>query len=310
MGEIKAICISQKRGTQKSSVNTAVLKENWGIEGDAHADNWHRQVSLISADKIAEFKKRGADVSDGAFGENIIAEGIDFASLPVGTRLGCGNAVLELTQIGKECHSHCAIYHKVGDCIMPREGVFAKVIRGGEITVGDELKIIREGSDRLRAAVITLSDRCAQGLRQDESGALLKELLEEDGYEVIESAILPDEAPLLSQKLIRLCDMRQPNLILTTGGTGFNPRDITPEASLAVADRNASGIAEAIRAHSMKFTQHAMLSRGVSVIRKSTLIINFPGSPKACAQSWECVKGALPHALKLLGGGVFDCSTK
>lgn len=308
MGQIKAICISQKRGTQKHRVQSAVLKENWGIEGDAHAGEWHRQVSLISADKIAEFKRRGADVDDGAFGENIIVSGIDFAALPVGTRFVCGDVILELTQIGKECHTHCAIYQKVGDCIMPREGVFAKVIKGGEISIGDELSITEDKDKRLRAAVITLSDRCAKGERHDASGALLQELLKAGGYDVIEYCVLPDEADILSQKLIDLCERRRPNLILTTGSTGFNPRDVAPEATLKVAERGAPGIAEAVRAYSAKFTDRAMLSRAVSVIRGNTLIINFPGSPKACGQSWECVKSVLPHALKLLTGGEFDCA--
>ena len=139
MGVIKGICISEKRGTQKSEVGRAKLVKDWGIEGDAHAGDWHRQVSLLSFDKIEEFRSRGAKVEFGAFGENIIVEGYDFRNLPVGTRFSCGTAVLEMTQIGKECHSHCEIYKTMGDCIMPREGVFAKVIEGGEIAVGDEL---------------------------------------------------------------------------------------------------------------------------------------------------------------------------
>ena len=138
MGIIKGICISEKRGTQKSAVERAELVKDWGIQGDAHAGNWHRQVSLLSFDKIEEFRSRGAQVEFGAFGENIIVEGYDFRNLPVGTRFACGTAVLEMTQIGKECHSHCEIYKTMGDCIMPREGVFAKVIEGGEIAVGDE----------------------------------------------------------------------------------------------------------------------------------------------------------------------------
>ena len=139
MGVIKGICISEKRGTQKTEVEKAVLVKDWGIEGDAHAGNWHRQVSLLSLEKIEEFRKRGAEVSFGAFGENLIVEGYDFRNLPVGTRFRCGEVLLEMTQIGKECHSHCQIYKVMGDCIMPREGVFAKVLEGGEISVGDEL---------------------------------------------------------------------------------------------------------------------------------------------------------------------------
>ena len=139
MGVIKGICISENRGTQNSEVPRAELVKDWGIKEDAHAGHWHRQVSLLSYDKIEEFRKRGAQVEFGAFGENLIVEGYDFRNLPVGTRFTCGDAVLEMTQIGKECHSHCQIYKTMGDCIMPREGVFAKVIEGGKISVGDEL---------------------------------------------------------------------------------------------------------------------------------------------------------------------------
>ena len=140
MGEIKAICISERRGTAKHPVETARLLEGYGIEGDAHGGNWHRQVSLLGLEKIEDFRKRGAKVEFGAFGENIVAEGIDFRRLPVGSWIGMGEAVLELTQIGKECHTHCAIYHSVGDCIMPREGVFARVLKGGIIRVGDRVE--------------------------------------------------------------------------------------------------------------------------------------------------------------------------
>lgn len=139
MGKVMAICISEKRGTQKKNIGTANVIENWGIENDAHAGDWHRQVSLLSYDKIEAFKARGAQVTDGAFGENLVVSGFDFRSLPVGTILQCGDVVLEMTQIGKECHSHCEIYKKMGECIMPKEGVFARVISGGKISVGDEM---------------------------------------------------------------------------------------------------------------------------------------------------------------------------
>lgn len=137
MGKILAICISEKRGTKKTSVPQAELIEEHGIRGDAHAGNWHRQVSLLSYEKIEDFRKRGAEVAFGDFGENLVAEGIDFSSYPVGTRFSCGEAVLEVTQIGKECHHGCEIFQRMGDCIMPREGVFARVLAGGAVKVGD-----------------------------------------------------------------------------------------------------------------------------------------------------------------------------
>ena len=142
MGVIKGICISEKRGTAKHEIEEAILAKDWGIQGDAHAGHWHRQVSLLSYEKIEEFRKKGADIELGAFGENLIVSGYDFRNLAVGTRFQYGEAVLEMTQIGKECHSHCEIYKRMGECIMPREGVFAIVLHGGTIRKGDLLERI------------------------------------------------------------------------------------------------------------------------------------------------------------------------
>ncbi len=140
-GKVIAVCISEKRGTQKKNIGKALFRENWGIENDAHAGDWHRQVSMLSYDKIQAFRARGAEVDDGAFGENLVVEGIDFRSLPVGTLLECNGVLLEMMQIGKECHSHCQIYQKMGECIMPTEGVFARVLIGGTISVGDQMEV-------------------------------------------------------------------------------------------------------------------------------------------------------------------------
>lgn len=142
MGKVIAVCTSPAKGTQKTNVGEALFIEDYGIEGDAHAGKWHRQVSLLSYDKIEDFRRRGAEVADGAFGENLVVQGIDFKSLPVGTRFQCSEVILEMTQIGKECHHGCEIFRKMGDCIMPREGVFAIVIKGGKIRVGDHLEML------------------------------------------------------------------------------------------------------------------------------------------------------------------------
>jgi molybdenum cofactor synthesis domain-containing protein len=309
MGTVIAICLSEQRGTQKHPVQSAFFAVETGLLGDAHAGRWHRQVSLLSADKIADFNAKGANVTPGAFGENLVVEGFDFRALPVGTLLQCGDVVLEMTQIGKECHSHCEIYHRVGDCIMPREGVFARVVQGGTICVGDTMTLL-ERPEPLpwQAAVITLSDKGARGEREDTSGPAILQRLQQNGYQIAEQLLIADEPALLKKHLTRLADQRQLDLILTTGGTGFAPRDCTPEATLAVATRNAPGIAEAIRAASMQITPRAMLSRGVSVIRGKTLIINLPGSPKACMESMDVFLDTLPHALSLLRGTVQNCA--
>jgi TatD DNase family protein len=140
-GIIRAVCLSAERGTAKNNAGEGELAAGHGLRGDAHAGNWRRQVSLLSLEKINGFRAQGAGVEDGAFGENLVVEGIDFAKLPVGAILRCGEAVLEISQIGKECHSRCAIFHKMGDCIMPREGVFARVIRGGPVKTGDTIYV-------------------------------------------------------------------------------------------------------------------------------------------------------------------------
>lgn len=306
MGKINAICISERRGTQKKFVDSATFVTEFGIDGDAHAGDWHRQVSFLGQAEIDDFKARGAKVEAGAFGENIIAEGFTFKSLPVGTRLQSGDVFFEITQIGKECHNHCAIYQQVGDCIMPREGVFARVLHGGKISVGDELELA--GKIPLDAAIITMSDRSYFGIRdEDISGDKCEELLTAAGYKISARTILPDVKKLLVDKLIELTDAGI-GLIVTTGGTGFSIRDITPEATLEVCTRLAPGIPEAIRNFSMQKTRRAMLSRAVAGIRKRSLIVNLPGSPKAVDECLNFVLPELKHGIEILRGEDGTCA--
>lgn len=300
MGRINAICISEKRGTAKKLVETAHFVTEFGIDGDAHAGDWHRQVSLLGQAEIDDFKARGAQVEAGSFGENIIAEGFTFKKLPIGTRLQCGDVFFEITQIGKECHSHCAIYQQIGDCIMPREGVFARVLHGGDIKIGDNLDFAEKIP--LDAAVITMSDRGFHGLRdEDVSGDKCEEILSKTGYKIVFRTILPDIKQLLTKKLVELADLGV-GLIVTTGGTGFSIRDVTPEATLEVCTRLAPGIAEAMRNLSMEKTHRAMLSRAVAGIRKRSLIVNLPGSPKAVDECLNFVLPELQHGIEILRG--------
>ncbi len=311
MGKLIGINISDKRGIAKRPVDNAEMIAGSGLRGDAHAGNWHRQISLLGLEKIEEFRAKGGDVGFGAFGENLIVEGYDLRKLPVGTVIGIGEAEVKITQIGKECHSHCAIYKMVGDCIMPREGVFAEVIKGGLISVGDEVNITLPPYDRpFRAARITLSDKGSKGERTDTSGPLIDEMLTGAGYEMVESVLIPDDMELIKKELIGLSDQRQVDLIITTGGTGFSLRDVTPEATVSVCDRMAPGISEAIRAYSLTKTIHGMLSRGVSGIRGRTLIINLPGSEKAVRESLGYILPALKHGLGVLRGSDTDCGSK
>jgi MOSC domain-containing protein YiiM len=139
MALVNAVCISEKKGERKKPVAEVELRENHGIVGDGHAGDWHRQVSLLAEESIDKMRKLGLDVNSGDFAENITTSGIDLVSLPIGTRLQVGGTLLEVTQIGKECHTRCAIFYQAGDCVMPKEGIFAKVITGGMIRPGDEI---------------------------------------------------------------------------------------------------------------------------------------------------------------------------
>lgn len=138
---VEAVCISLGKGERKTPVPEVVLRENHGIEGDAHAGDWHRQVSLLARESIEKMRAVGLDVGNGDFAENITTSGIELFTLPVGTLLQLGVTLLEVTQIGKECHTRCAIYHQAGDCVMPREGIFAKVLRGGIVRPGDAVTL-------------------------------------------------------------------------------------------------------------------------------------------------------------------------
>lgn len=143
MAKVMAVCISGKKGTAKINIHECEVIEGFGLKNDAHGGKWHRQVSLLSYEKIEDFKRRGGDVIDGSFGENIIVSGIDLRTLPVGTIIKINEVVLKITQIGKECHSHCEIFHRVGECIMPKEGIFAEVVYGGIIKEGDSVEVIQ-----------------------------------------------------------------------------------------------------------------------------------------------------------------------
>jgi MOSC domain-containing protein YiiM len=140
-GTIIAVCRSKHKGTPKSDVRSGTLEEGFGLSGDAHGGDWHRQVSLLSIEQIRTMADKGLDVKPGSFAENLTTEGFDLGAVKVGDRLRIGgSALVEVTQIGKECHTRCAIYHKVGECIMPEQGVFARVIKGGEVKVGDSIE--------------------------------------------------------------------------------------------------------------------------------------------------------------------------
>lgn len=146
---IVAVCASKSKGERKVNVTHGELRKGFGLAGDAHAGDWHRQISLLAMESIAKMRVAGLDVGPGDFAENLTTTGVDLYTLPIGTRVAVGDsALLEITQIGKECHDRCAIYHQAGDCVMPREGVFAVVLEGGPVRVGDNVKILAASETR------------------------------------------------------------------------------------------------------------------------------------------------------------------
>lgn len=304
MGIIHAICLSREKGTPKAARERAVLAAGHGLEGDAHAGDWHRQVSILPLERIEEFRARGADVAFGAFGENLVVSGLDWARVRPGDRIGCGDALLEITQLGKECHDRCHIHRAMGDCIMPRHGLFARVLRGGNISVGDAVEV----RPAYRVALLTVSDKGSLGQREDASGDAMRELVEAAGFVVAARDIVPDESDRIAAALVRYCDEDGVALALTSGGTGFSRRDVTPEATLGVVERQCPGIPEAMRAFSMGISKRAMLSRAVAGIRGGTLIVNLPGSPRAVRECLGFILEELSHGLAVLAGDAGECA--
>ena len=141
-GKVVAVCVSDRKGIRKRDVGEAYLRRDWGLEGDAHAADWHRQISLLAIESIDKMRAEGLNVNPGSFAENITVEGLELPSIPLGTRVKLGEAEVEITQIGKICHTRCAIYHQAGDCVMPREGIFAKVLKEGRVQTGDRVEIL------------------------------------------------------------------------------------------------------------------------------------------------------------------------
>ena len=311
MARVEALCVSEAKGEQKSTVPSAVLRAGHGIEGDAHAGAWHRQVSLLAQEDVEALRRKGLpDIAPGDFAENVVVSGSDLASFGLGTRLRLGrDVVLSITQIGKVCHTPCRVYYTAGDCIMPRLGLFARVESGGKVCVGDTvepLDVVPRG--HFQAVVLTISDRCSRGEAEDAAGpAVAQRLGRAFDAHVYRAELLPDEQPQVAKRLEHYCAGHSIDLVLTVGGTGFSPRDVTPEATRSVIERPTPGLDEAMRAASLAKTPRAMLSRGVSGIRGATLIVNLPGSQRAALENLDAILAALPHGLQMLRGDAADC---
>jgi len=302
-GELLHVCISTKKGIAKHEVPSVSVLVEHGVEGDAHAGDWHRQISLLAHTDIEFMRAKGLNLKPGAFGENLVIDGLDCDKLGVGSQLRIGPVLLELTQIGKVCHTRCAIYYTAGDCIMPRTGLFARVLEGGELHAGLPVQLVhRVARSTIQVAVVTVSDRCSAGTTRDTAGPAVAELLSRElNARIGWTRLVPDESDQIAEVLKDLCD-RRVDLVITAGGTGISPRDVTPEATRIVIDRELPGLAEAMRAASALKTPNALPSRAIAGVRRETLIVNLPGSLKAATENLWAVLPALPHAVKMLRG--------
>ena len=311
MGTVKALCISENKGEQKKPIDSAIFRADHGIESDAHAGDWHRQVSLLSESDIDTIRQKGLDdLSDGDFAENVILSGMDLNSCGLGTKLRLGDdVVLSISQIGKVCHTRCRIFYLAGDCIMPRLGIFARVDSGGTVRPGDRVEALEiVPRETIQAVVLTISDRCSCGQAEDTAGPAAGKILNDSlGANIYRTEVLPDEKETIVARLKHYSDGHSIDLVLAVGGTGFSPRDVTPEAAREVIDRLTPGLDEAMRTASAAKTPHAMLSRAVSGIAGGTLIITLPGSERAATENLQSLLPALGHGLAKLRGDPADC---
>jgi molybdopterin adenylyltransferase len=302
--KILSVNISEEKGTTKHPVPGITLNEK-GINEDAHAGTWHRQISLLSKESIDKFSaSSGKTFKFGDFAENITTEGVDLVSLPIFTQLQIGNALMEVTQIGKKCHGEgCAIYREVGECVMPKEGIFCRVINGGILKAGDKIKVIKK---TLNVHIITLSDRASAGEYPDKSGPEIKRLLENHFSKTSFSAnfanvLISDDENLLRNTIKKSlsddCD-----LLITTGGTGLAKRDITPDIIKPMLDKEIPGIMEFIRVKYGEIIPSALLSRSVAGIIGNTLIFTLPGSQKAVTEYIFEISKILNHAVLSIRG--------
>lgn len=302
--EVVSVNVSDATGTSKTPVARIILDET-GIQGDAHAGLWHRQVSLLAKESIDRFATSlQRHFEFGEFAENITTSGIDLLSTKIADCLSIGPTELEVTQIGKKCHGGtCAIYQQVGQCVMPKEGIFCRVLRGGEIKPKDPICLLRRV---LHCRVITLSDRAYRGEYEDRSGPRVLELLntfcETAGWQPnILAEIIPDDATRLESALLA-AKAAAIDVVITTGGTGIGPRDITPDVIMALADKTMPGVMDQVRLTCGAHNPNALLSRSVAAIINKTLVYALPGSVKAVEEYMSEILKTLEHALFMVRG--------
>lgn len=302
--EVISVNTSEAKGTSKHPVDSIALDER-GVIGDAHAGPWHRQVSLLSQESSDRWgRSTGMEIRPGDFGENLTLRGLDTATVRLLDRFDLNDTELEVTQIGKECHGEgCAIYRQVGSCIMPNEGVFCRVLRGGTIRPGDA---VAYAPKHWHFRVITLSDRACRGEYVDRSGprlcALLEAHLQETGWRgEIEPVLLSDDAKSFRDELEAARESGV-DVVFSTGGTGVGPRDFAPETVTAFCDRLVPGITEAIRVKFGAVNPNALLSRAVVGVAGTTLVYTLPGSVRAVEEYMAEILRTMEHLLLMVRG--------
>jgi molybdopterin adenylyltransferase len=300
--EILSVNTSEEKGTIKSPVPFIELSE-LGISGDAHRGNWHRQVSLLGIESVKKAESAlGRAVNYGEFAENITTVGFPLYEMKPFDRLVSGKVILEITQIGKECHGEkCAIYRETGECVMPKEGIFARVIHPGTLKAGDILEYYQKV---MKVNIITISDRASQGIYEDRSGPLLKKLLQEyftgtNRNMNVEITIVPDEAESLRTLILKMI-AEKADIIFTNGSTGIGPRDIAPEVIRPMLDKEIPGLMEMIRVKYGMQSPTALLSRGLAGVIGKTLIYAMPGSPRAVKEYCDEILKTIEHSLGML----------
>ncbi|MEN8224196.1 MAG: molybdenum cofactor synthesis domain-containing protein [Bacteroidota bacterium] len=301
---IRSVNISEEKGVIKKPVSEIHLNDR-GVKGDAHAGNWHRQVSMLAQESVSKFAKlAGRDIAYGEFAENITTEGMLLYEASPLDRFYGDEVELEVTQIGKKCHGDsCAIYREVGNCVMPKEGIFCRVIGNGDLRAGDTLEYIPKV---FSIRVITLSDRAYAGDYADRSGPRLSQLLveyfdKEKWLHDIENVVIPDDEQALSALLLDAVEQGV-DFIFTTGGTGIGPRDISPEVVRSIIQKEIPGIMEMIRMKYGAEKPNALLSRGVAGSADKSLIFALPGSVKAVNEYMEEIVKSLRHMVYMVHG--------